>query len=83
MGTLLTWVVVGLVSGWLATALVGGPYGIVGNSIVGMVGSFWAGSFRICTSRHRPRAGVDDLVASWARSCCGILRLIRRSLRLP
>ena len=38
--TLLIWVVIGLVAGWLASAVVGGGYGVVGDIVVGVVGSF-------------------------------------------
>lgn len=42
--TLLLWAVVGLIAGWLASAVVGGGFGIVGDIVVGVVGSF-IGSF--------------------------------------
>jgi uncharacterized membrane protein YeaQ/YmgE (transglycosylase-associated protein family) len=41
--TILLWAVVGLVAGWLASAVVGGGYGIVGDIIVGIVGAFLGG----------------------------------------
>jgi uncharacterized membrane protein YeaQ/YmgE (transglycosylase-associated protein family) len=41
--TLLTWILIGLVSGWLASAVVGGGYGLVGDIVVGVVGSFIGG----------------------------------------
>jgi uncharacterized membrane protein YeaQ/YmgE (transglycosylase-associated protein family) len=42
--TILLWAVIGLIAGWLASALVGGGYGIVGDIVVGVVGAF-LGSF--------------------------------------
>ncbi|MFT3925986.1 MAG: GlsB/YeaQ/YmgE family stress response membrane protein [Myxococcales bacterium] len=42
--TILLWAVIGLIAGWLASALVGGGYGLVGDIIVGVVGAF-LGSF--------------------------------------
>ncbi len=42
--TVLLWAVIGLVAGWLASALVGGGYGLVGDIVVGVVGAF-LGSF--------------------------------------
>jgi uncharacterized membrane protein YeaQ/YmgE (transglycosylase-associated protein family) len=42
--TILLWAVIGLIAGWLASALVGGGYGLVGDIVVGVVGAF-LGSF--------------------------------------
>ena len=50
--TLLLWIAVGLVAGWLASAIVGGGYGVIGDIVVGIVGSF-IGSFIF----HRFRIG--------------------------
>jgi uncharacterized membrane protein YeaQ/YmgE (transglycosylase-associated protein family) len=36
----LLWIVIGLIAGWLASAVVGGGYGVVGDIIVGIVGAF-------------------------------------------
>ena len=41
--TLLLWVFVGLVAGWLASAVVGGGFGVVGDIVVGIVGAFVGG----------------------------------------
>lgn len=42
--TLLVWLVVGAVAGWLAGQIVKGHgFGLVGNIIVGIVGAFLAG----------------------------------------
>lgn len=41
--TFLIWIVIGLIAGWLASAVVGGGYGIVGDIIVGVVGAFLGG----------------------------------------
>jgi uncharacterized membrane protein YeaQ/YmgE (transglycosylase-associated protein family) len=42
--TFLLWAVIGLVAGWLASAVVGGPFGLIGDIVVGIVGAF-LGSF--------------------------------------
>lgn len=42
--TFLIWIVVGLVAGWLASAVVGGGFGVVGDIVIGVVGAF-LGSF--------------------------------------
>jgi uncharacterized membrane protein YeaQ/YmgE (transglycosylase-associated protein family) len=43
LSTLLLWAVIGLIAGWLASAVVGGGYGLVGDIIVGVVGAFIGG----------------------------------------
>jgi uncharacterized membrane protein YeaQ/YmgE (transglycosylase-associated protein family) len=41
--TILLWVVVGLVAGWLASMVAGGGLGLVGEIILGVVGAFVGG----------------------------------------
>ncbi len=41
--TFLLWLVVGLIAGFLASILVGGGLGLIGNIIVGVVGAFLGG----------------------------------------
>ena len=40
---LLVWIFVGLVAGWLASAVVGGGFGVIGDIVVGIVGAFVGG----------------------------------------
>jgi uncharacterized membrane protein YeaQ/YmgE (transglycosylase-associated protein family) len=43
-GGVIAWLVVGLIAGWLAGKVMrGGGYGIVGDIIVGLIGSFVGG----------------------------------------
>ena len=41
--TVLLWAVVGLIAGWLASAVVGGGLGVIGDIVVGIVGAFLGG----------------------------------------
>ncbi|HZH02868.1 MAG TPA: GlsB/YeaQ/YmgE family stress response membrane protein [Myxococcaceae bacterium] len=41
--TILLWAVIGLIAGWLASAVTGGGYGLVGDIVVGIVGAFLGG----------------------------------------
>lgn len=41
--TVLLWAVVGLIAGWLASAVVGGGYGVIGDIVIGVVGAFLGG----------------------------------------
>lgn len=40
---ILVWAIIGLIAGWLASAVVGGGFGLVGDIIVGIVGAFLGG----------------------------------------
>ncbi len=41
--TVLLWAAVGLIAGWLASAMVGGGLGVAGDIVVGIVGAFIGG----------------------------------------
>jgi uncharacterized membrane protein YeaQ/YmgE (transglycosylase-associated protein family) len=42
--TLLIWLLIGAVAGWLAGLIVkGGGYGLIGNIVIGIIGSFIGG----------------------------------------
>jgi uncharacterized membrane protein YeaQ/YmgE (transglycosylase-associated protein family) len=79
--TLLIWLLIGAVAGWLAGVIVkGGGFGIFGDIVVGIVGAF-AGGWLL------PRLGVQlgvGIVSIIASATIGavvlllILRLIRR-----
>jgi uncharacterized membrane protein YeaQ/YmgE (transglycosylase-associated protein family) len=80
--TILLWAVIGLIAGWLASAVVGGGYGIVGDIIIGVVGAFVGGVlFRrlgIATPLHGI-AGTIFVAFIGAIVLLLILRLIRRA----
>ena len=39
----LIWIAIGLIAGWLASAIVGGAFGVIGDIVVGVVGAFVGG----------------------------------------
>ncbi|HJV82996.1 GlsB/YeaQ/YmgE family stress response membrane protein [Noviherbaspirillum sp.] len=39
----LWFILIGLIAGWLASAIVGGGFGVIGDIVVGIVGSFLGG----------------------------------------
>ena len=41
--TILLWIVIGLIAGWLASAVVGGGFGLIGDIVVGVVGALVGG----------------------------------------
>jgi uncharacterized membrane protein YeaQ/YmgE (transglycosylase-associated protein family) len=82
---LLTWIIVGLVAGVLASLVMGGTgYGIIGDIIIGIVGAFIGGwLFRSLgvTSPMGGLAGVIFVAFIGAVVLIFILRLIRGGTR--
>ncbi len=56
--TLLIWIVVGLIAGWLASAVVGGGLGVIGDIVVGVVGAFIGGFVFRAAGWHAPFGGL-------------------------
>jgi uncharacterized membrane protein YeaQ/YmgE (transglycosylase-associated protein family) len=82
--TIVVWLVIGLVSGWLASVVVGGGLGLVGDIVVGIVGSFIGGLLFRQMHWHVPVSGIGGtiLVAFvGAVLLLLVLRLFRRGSR--
>jgi uncharacterized membrane protein YeaQ/YmgE (transglycosylase-associated protein family) len=79
--TFLIWLVVGLIAGWLASAVVGGGLGVVGDIVIGIVGSFLGGlifrTAHIGTPFHGVAATIFVAFVG-AIALLLVLRLIRR-----
>jgi uncharacterized membrane protein YeaQ/YmgE (transglycosylase-associated protein family) len=60
--TLLLWLVIGLIAGWLASAVVGGGYGLVGDIVVGVVGAFLGGYLFRATGAASPFGGLPGTI---------------------
>jgi uncharacterized membrane protein YeaQ/YmgE (transglycosylase-associated protein family) len=60
--TLLLWIVIGLVAGWLASAVVGGGYGVIGDIVIGVVGSFLGGMILRGLHVRFPIAGLAGTI---------------------
>lgn len=60
--TFLIWIVVGGIAGWLASAVVGGGYGLVGDIIVGIVGAFLGNMVFRWLHWHAPFAGLAGTI---------------------
>ena len=79
---LLTWIIVGLVAGVLASLVVGGGFGIIGDIIIGIVGAFvggWIFSKLGIESPWGGMAGTIFVAFVGAVVLLFLLRLIRRS----
>ena len=78
--TFLIWIVVGLIAGWLASAVAGGGYGLVGDIVIGVVGAFIGGFIFRGLHIHVPWSGIPGTVLVafvGALVLLVILRLIR------
>ena len=79
---LLTWIIVGLVAGVLASLVVGGGFGIIGDIVIGIVGAFvggWIFSKLGIESPWGGLAGTIFVAFIGAVVLLFLLRLIRRS----
>lgn len=79
--TLLTWIIVGLVAGVLASLVAGGGFGIIGDIIIGIVGAFvggWIFSKLGVSSPWGGLAGTIFVAFIGAVVLLFLLRLIRR-----
>lgn len=80
---ILTWLIVGLVAGVLASLVMGGTgYGLIGDIIIGIVGAFvggWLFTRLGVTSPIGGLAGVIFVAFIGAVVLLFVLRLIRRS----
>ena len=85
--TILLWVVIGLIAGWLASAVVGGGYGVIGDIVVGVVGAFLGGFIFRGLHIHAPFGGIAGTIFVafiGAVVLLVVLRLIRSvSARAP
>jgi uncharacterized membrane protein YeaQ/YmgE (transglycosylase-associated protein family) len=85
--TLLIWIAIGLIAGWLASAVVGGGMGVVGDIVVGVVGAFLGGFIFRGLHIGTPFHGIASTIFVafiGAIVLLLLLRLIRRgSARLP
>jgi uncharacterized membrane protein YeaQ/YmgE (transglycosylase-associated protein family) len=81
--TFLLWIVVGLISGWLASAVVGGGMGVLGDIVIGIVGAFLGGLLYRTMHWQSPISGLAGTIFVafiGAILLLIILRLIRRTV---
>jgi uncharacterized membrane protein YeaQ/YmgE (transglycosylase-associated protein family) len=80
--TFLLWIAIGLIAGWLASAVVGGGYGVVGDIVVGVVGAFLGGflfrAFHVAT----PFGGIAGTIFIAFVGAVVLLLLLRAVHRL-
>jgi uncharacterized membrane protein YeaQ/YmgE (transglycosylase-associated protein family) len=74
---LLTWLIVGLVAGVLASAVVGVGYGLIGDIVVGIVGAFLGGWLFARMGWHAPFGGLAGTIFVAFIGAALLLALIR------
>ena len=80
-GGLLSWLVIGLVAGFLASAIMhGGGYGIIGDLILGIVGAFVGGLLMNFILPNNSFGFWGSLIAAIIGACIliALLRLFTR-----
>lgn len=60
--TFLVWIAIGLISGWLASKVMGGGHGLVGDIIVGVVGAFFGSYIFEALRLQTPFAGIPGTI---------------------
>jgi len=79
---ILTWLIVGLVAGLLASFVVKGGYGLLGDIVIGILGAFVGGWLFRSLGWHAPFGGLAGTIFVafiGAVALLVILRLIRRA----
>jgi uncharacterized membrane protein YeaQ/YmgE (transglycosylase-associated protein family) len=75
--TILIWIVIGLIAGWLASAVLGGGYGVVGDIVIGIVGAFVGGYIFRALGWHSPFAGLPGVIFVAFIGALALLLLLR------
>jgi uncharacterized membrane protein YeaQ/YmgE (transglycosylase-associated protein family) len=80
--TFLLWLAIGLIAGWLASAVVGGGYGVVGDIVIGVVGAFLGGFMFRALHVAAPFAGIAGTIFVAFFGAVVLLVLLRLARRL-
>ena len=59
---ILLWAVIGLIAGWLASAVAGGGFGLIGDIVVGVVGAFIGGILFRALDIGSPFGGIAGTI---------------------
>lgn len=75
--TFLLWIVVGAIAGFLASAVVGGGFGLIGDIIVGVVGAFIGGWVFRAAGWGAPFGGIAGTIFVAFIGACILLLILR------
>src|SRR5438132_7570608 len=82
VGTIVWWIIVGLIAGFLASVVMrGGGYGIVGDIIAGIIGAFIGGWLFGVLGIHIGGGLLGSIIVAFIGACIliALLRAIGRS----
>jgi uncharacterized membrane protein YeaQ/YmgE (transglycosylase-associated protein family) len=68
---------IGLIAGWLASAIVGGGFGVLGDTCAGIVGAFLGGSIFRGMRLGTPFHGVASTIFTAVVGAVGLLLILR------
>jgi len=80
--TILIWMAIGLVAGWLASRVLGSGYGIIGDIVLGIVGAFLGGLMFRNLHIRTPFTGVASTIFVAFVGAVVLLLLMRLVRRL-
>ncbi len=82
---LLTWIIVGLVAGVLASLVVGGGFGIIADIVIGIVGAFIGAWLFRALGVSSPFGGMAGVIFVAFVGACVLLLILRavRGRRVP
>jgi uncharacterized membrane protein YeaQ/YmgE (transglycosylase-associated protein family) len=80
--TILIWMAIGLVAGWLASRVVGRGYGVIGDIVLGIVGAFLGGLMFRTLHLKTPFTGIASTIFVAFVGAVAILLLMRLVRRL-
>lgn len=80
--TILIWMAIGLVAGWLASRVVGRGYGVIGDIVLGIVGAFVGGLMFRTLHLRTPFTGVASTIFVAFVGAVALLLLMRLVRRL-
>jgi uncharacterized membrane protein YeaQ/YmgE (transglycosylase-associated protein family) len=59
---ILTWIIVGLIAGVLASLVMGGGYGLIGDIVIGIIGAFVGGWLFRTLGVNSPFGGLGGVI---------------------
>jgi uncharacterized membrane protein YeaQ/YmgE (transglycosylase-associated protein family) len=80
--SLIAWIIIGVVAGWLAGLLVkGGGFGLIGDIVVGVIGAFVGGWLAGVLHIHLGSGMISSIITATigAVLLIFILRMVRRA----
>ena len=82
--SILAWIIIGLIAGWLAGLLVkGSGYGVLGDIILGIIGALIGGFLGSSIFGVNANSGVNITTLFWALIGAVIVVAIFRAIRRP